>query len=65
MGYRNSTFRSGTDLASALALPVIAVVPAMETLQERRTRTTRRLIAVAAVVALLLCGAVAAWFVLA
>jgi hypothetical protein len=66
MGYRN-TFRTGSDLASALALPVVAVVPAMETPQERRARGRRRLMALAVVVALILLlggGAVAAWFLL-
>jgi NhaP-type Na+/H+ or K+/H+ antiporter len=65
MGYR-TTFRNGSDLASALALPVVAVMPAMETPQERRARKRRRLIVLLLVVALIVLvgGAVAAWFLL-
>jgi len=64
MGIRNSTFRNSADLASALSIPVLAVVPVMETLQERRTRVRRRLIRMAGVIALLVCGAAVAWLAL-
>ncbi len=40
--YRDRTFRTEADILSALALPVIAVVPAMQTTRERRRQLRRR-----------------------
>lgn len=40
--YRDRTFRTEADVLSALALPVVAVVPAMLTDRERRRQVRRR-----------------------
>jgi polysaccharide chain length determinant protein (PEP-CTERM system associated) len=44
--YRDTTFRNDEDLTLSLALPVIAVIPAMATRSERRSRTRRRVFAI-------------------
>jgi polysaccharide chain length determinant protein (PEP-CTERM system associated) len=40
--YRDRSFRTESDVVSALALPVVAVVPAMVTSRERRRQSRRR-----------------------
>jgi len=42
--YRDSTFKTDSDLGGVLALPVLAVVPLMESESERRSKFRRRLI---------------------
>lgn len=60
--YRDTTFKSDDDVVMSLALPVLAVIPAMVTSAERRQRRRRRIVlgASAAVVVLTALG-VAAW----
>ena len=61
---RTRTYRTAEDVATTLALPVLAVVPTMLTAAERRRRRRRRLVlAVAAVTAGVTFGAVVAWVV--
>jgi peptidoglycan/LPS O-acetylase OafA/YrhL len=56
--YRDTTFRTEDDFTLSLALPVLAVIPAMITRPERRRVKRRRLVAVSASV-VLMAGAVA------
>jgi polysaccharide chain length determinant protein (PEP-CTERM system associated) len=50
--YRDSSFRTDEDVTAALALPVLALIPRMDTASERaRQRRRRRLVSVAAAVA--------------
>lgn len=57
--------RTADDVASMLALPVLAVVPVMLTAWERHRRRRRRVALAAAVVAALVaCGAAVAWVLL-
>jgi len=46
--YRNTTFRTEDDFALSLALPVLAVIPAMITRRERQRTRRRRLVAMSA-----------------
>jgi polysaccharide chain length determinant protein (PEP-CTERM system associated) len=57
--YRESSFRTEEDITTALALPVLALIPRMDTASERaRLRRRRRLASVAAlVVAMTIAGA--------
>ena len=60
--YRNTTFRIDDDVTVSLALPVIAVIPAMMTRRERRFAKRRRLVAISASVAVMTVTlAVVAW----
>lgn len=60
--YRDTTFRSDEDLTLSLALPVVAVIPAMATRHEKKVRTRRRLIAVStSVAAMSIAIAVIVW----
>jgi polysaccharide chain length determinant protein (PEP-CTERM system associated) len=61
--YRDTTFKTDADVVTSLALPVIAVIPAMLTTVDRRRITRRRLaLAVGASVATILVAvAVAVW----
>lgn len=59
------TCRTADDVASMLALPVLAVVPVMLTAWERHRRRRRRVaLALAAVTVVLACGAAVAWVLL-
>lgn len=60
--YRDTTFKNDGDIVTSLALPVIAVVPAMRTVDEVRQLTVRRwrLAALSACLALV-AAAVVAW----
>ncbi len=49
--YRDTTFKSEGDIVIALALPVLAMVPAIETKNESRVRLRRRLVVSTASVA--------------
>ena len=61
---KRRSYRTADDVAAELALPVLAVVPAMLTAWERRRRWRRRLALVLAVVtSVAACGAVVAWVV--
>ena len=53
MEYRDSTFRSEDDVTLSLALPVLAVIPAMVSRPERRRAKRRRLLTVSASVVLM------------
>jgi polysaccharide chain length determinant protein (PEP-CTERM system associated) len=60
--YRNTTFRIDDDITLSLALPVVAVIPAMTTRRERQVRRRRLLVAVSASVVAMLGGmAVLVW----
>ncbi len=60
--YRDRTFRTEADILSALALPVVAVVPAMTTARERRRQVRRRWMLSTAGVATVVAGtAVLVW----
>lgn len=61
--YRDTTFKSDSDVLVSLALPVLAVIPAMVNRDERQRRRRRqRLMAAAASLAIILAGATAvAW----
>jgi polysaccharide chain length determinant protein (PEP-CTERM system associated) len=63
MEYRDRSFRTDDEVASVLALPVVAVIPLMLGREELR-RTRRRTVLIASSVALVAVGAaaVAAWF---
>jgi polysaccharide chain length determinant protein (PEP-CTERM system associated) len=61
--YRDTTLKTDSDVLISLALPVLAVIPAMETDQERR-RTRRKHVllgAAATMVVLLAAAAYVAW----
>jgi hypothetical protein len=57
--YRDTSLRTESDVLVALSLPVVALVPTLETADERRQRRRRRLLIVASSTATLLIGAVA------
>jgi len=57
---RDRTFKTSADVIDVLALPVLAVVPVVETLSDRRRRRVRRLLVSTAV---LLAGAACAYVV--
>jgi polysaccharide chain length determinant protein (PEP-CTERM system associated) len=57
--YRNTTFRTDEDITLSLALPVVAVIPAMTTRRQRQVRKRRVLAAVSASIVVLV-GAAAA-----
>jgi polysaccharide chain length determinant protein (PEP-CTERM system associated) len=60
--YRDTTFKSDDDVLVSLSLPVFAVIPAMQTVVERRQAARRRTMAWSASLAIGLCGAaVAVW----
>lgn len=60
--YRDTTFRTDDDVALSLALPVIAVIPAILTDLERANRRRRRMVAItASAVATVCVVAVAVW----
>ncbi len=46
--YRDTSFRTEDDFTLSLALPVLAVIPAMVTRPERQRAKKRRLVAVSA-----------------
>jgi polysaccharide chain length determinant protein (PEP-CTERM system associated) len=49
--YRDTSFRTDEDLTLTLALPVVAIIPAMVTRRERKVRSQRRLLAISTSVA--------------
>ena len=60
--YRDTTFATDADLVLSLAVPVLAVVPAMQTQGERRRmRRIRRLAWATAVLVVLSAGGIAIW----
>ena len=60
--HRDTTFRTDDDVFSALAVPVLAVVPAMLTTRERLRRRRRRLaLSLTAITAIVASGALIAW----
>jgi polysaccharide chain length determinant protein (PEP-CTERM system associated) len=61
--YRDTTLKTDDDIVVSLALPVLAVIPAMMTQAERRRAKRKRLLlaASASFVFVLAAGAVAAW----
>lgn len=60
--YRDSALRTDDDVAAALGLPVLALVPTMVTAQEKLTRRRRRLLAAACgALAMLACAGVLVW----
>lgn len=60
--YRDRTFRTEADIVAALALPVMAVVPAMMTSRERRRQTRRRwMLSATGLVTLVIGTAVLVW----
>ena len=60
--YRDRTFRTEADVVSALALPVVAVVPLLLSRAERRAQWRRRwMLSASGVAALILCGAILYW----
>jgi polysaccharide chain length determinant protein (PEP-CTERM system associated) len=62
--YRDSSFRTDDEVASVLALPVVAVIPLMLSRIERKT-LRRRTLVIGSATAVVVMGAlaVAAWFV--
>lgn len=58
--YRDTSFRTDDDVLTALALPVLALVPRMETRAERRRARRRRLLRSVAAAGVLAVGAAAA-----
>jgi polysaccharide chain length determinant protein (PEP-CTERM system associated) len=62
--YRDTSFKTDDDIVTTLALPVIAVIPAMTSASERRARRRRKMVLAASVsvVCIVLAGAVAAAF---
>jgi polysaccharide chain length determinant protein (PEP-CTERM system associated) len=62
LAYRDTTLKTDEDVVVSLALPVLAVIPAMLTTVERRRARRRRLVAVTASIVLVVSGAaVAVW----
>jgi uncharacterized protein involved in exopolysaccharide biosynthesis len=61
--YRDTTLKTDDDVVTSLALPVMAVIPAMVTASDRRRMKRRRaLVAISAsLVAVVAAAAVAAW----
>jgi capsular polysaccharide biosynthesis protein len=63
--YRDTSLRTEVDVVSALALPVLALVPAMTTAVERhRSKRRRRLMSVAAATTMVVAVAAAAAWIL-
>jgi hypothetical protein len=62
MEYRDSTLKTDEDVMTALALPVLAVVPLMRTADERSSTRRRRIIYSATTAATLVTGVAALWF---
>ena len=60
--YRDTTLKTDDDIAAALVMPVLCVVPLMVTDAERRRGRKWRLAIAAAVFVLAVAGAAAAWF---
>ena len=59
---RDTGFRNDEEVAAALGVPVLAVVPAMLSAYERRQYRRRRLgLTIAVLVAVTLCSAAVAW----
>jgi polysaccharide chain length determinant protein (PEP-CTERM system associated) len=59
--YRDTSFRFEDEIIRFLALPVIALVPSMETAVEQRSRRRRVLFACAATLVLVAAATAAAW----
>lgn len=60
--YRDSTLKTDDDVVTALALPVLAMIPALATRAEAQSRTRRRrLLAVTSVVGILAAIGLAVW----
>jgi capsular polysaccharide biosynthesis protein len=61
--YRDSSFRTDTDIVTVLALPVLATIPAILSRDDRAHRRRKRLYAVAAagLVGVMVVGAVVLW----
>lgn len=59
--YRDTSFRFEDEIIRFLALPVIALVPAMETPMEQRSRRRRVLLACAATLVLVIAATAVAW----
>jgi polysaccharide chain length determinant protein (PEP-CTERM system associated) len=60
--YRDATFRTDEDITLSLALPVVAVIPAMTTRRQRQVKKRRVLAAVSAsIVAMAGAAAVVVW----
>jgi uncharacterized protein involved in exopolysaccharide biosynthesis len=60
--YRDRTFRTEEDIVSALALPVVAVVPVLLTRAERRARWKRRwMLSASGVAAVIVGSAILYW----
>ena len=63
--YRDTSLRTEVDVVSALALPVLALVPAMTTAVERQRKKRRhRLMSAAAAATVVVAGAAAAAWIL-
>jgi uncharacterized protein involved in exopolysaccharide biosynthesis len=60
--WRDTSLKSEGDVITALALPVLALVPAIETKKETLVRRRRRLVFTAAAFAVVLCGAAVAFW---
>jgi polysaccharide chain length determinant protein (PEP-CTERM system associated) len=58
---RDRTFRSETDITDVLALPVLALVPLVETTRERAVHVRRRRLLSTAVAATVLCAGIVFW----
>jgi hypothetical protein len=61
--YRDTTLKTDSDVVTSLALPVLAVIPAMVTALDRRRQRRKRILigASASLVVVLAAGAVVAW----
>ena len=59
--WRDTSLRTEADVLTALSLPVLAIVPAIETKKEVVTRRRRRLVLAAAAALVLLSTAAATW----
>lgn len=61
--YRDSSFRTDTDIVTVLALPVLATIPAIVTREDRALMRKKRIysFAAAAVVGVMVAGAAVAW----
>jgi hypothetical protein len=58
--YRDTTMKTRGDVVTSLALPIIAVIPAMSTIVERRRRKRQQLLIAAASSAVVISGVAAA-----